>query len=100
MIVAGDDITYVCNAHIALETVRYYSEQISGLMMVSEESTQENIKKYGFSICAGIAYIGSHFPFYTAYEVAEACCASAKGEAKRMKIKKNYSRVESVLAIT
>lgn len=83
VIVAGDDITYVCNAHIALETVRYYSEQISGLMMVSEESTQENIKKYGFSICAGIAYIGSHFPFYTAYEVAEACCASAKSEAKK-----------------
>lgn len=83
VIVAGDDITYVCNAHIALETVRYYSEQISGLMMVSEESTQENIEKYGFSICAGIAYIGSHFPFYTAYEVAEACCASAKGEAKK-----------------
>ena len=90
IIVAGDDITYVCNAHIALETVRYFSENIAGKVMVNndnleeldEKEKKEYIKEYGFSICAGIAYIGSHFPFYTAYEVAEECCSNAKKVAK------------------
>lgn len=87
IIVAGDDITYVCNAYIALETVRYFSERISGCAMNildhgDEKEKEENIKKYGFSVCAGIAYIGSHFPFSAAYEVAESCCDSAKQMAK------------------
>ena len=90
IIVAGDDITYVCNAHIALETVRYFSENIAGKVMVNndnleeldEKEKKEYIKEYGFSICAGIAYIGSHFPFYIAYEVAEECCSNAKKVAK------------------
>lgn len=81
ILVAGDDITYVCNGKIALETVRRYCEQIAGHTMTGI-TDEASIRDYGFSVCAGIAFIGSHFPFYAAYETAEACCESAKDRAK------------------
>jgi hypothetical protein len=34
-------------------------------------------------VCAGISFFHSHFPFYIAYEVAEACCGQAKERAKK-----------------
>lgn len=86
VIVAGDDITYVCNAHIALETVRFFCEKISGLTMnkgLDEKKTEQDVRDFGFSVCAGIAFVQSHFPFYTAYEVAESCCDEAKKAAKK-----------------
>lgn len=85
VIVAGDDITYVCNAYIALDTVRYFCEEISKLSMYGED-----IQEYGFSVCAGIAYVNSHFPFGIAYEVAESCCDSAKEAAKKDSNKAYY----------
>ena len=44
---------------------------------------QAAVTKYGFSVCAGIAYMKSHFPFWVAYETAEECCGSAKERAKQ-----------------
>lgn len=81
ILVAGDDVTYVCNAQIALESVKYFSCDIAKKAMVKENSAN-SIKKYGFSVCAGVAFIGSHFPFRIGYDVAEQCCASAKKRAK------------------
>lgn len=49
IIVAGDDITFVCNAKLALPAVRYF------LSHVGEEKD--------YSACGGIAYFNSHFPF-------------------------------------
>jgi len=68
IIVAGDDITFVCNAKLARSAV---------------ENFLENIVEQGYSACAGIAYFNSHFPFSDAYKVAEACCDSAKKCAKK-----------------
>lgn len=82
VLVAGDDITYVCNAKIALSTVEYYSKEISKYVMYEDTNDAESRKKYGFSVCAGVAYVGSHFPFHAGYEVAEACCDNAKEKAK------------------
>ena len=45
IIVAGDDITYVCNAHIALETVRYFSENIAGKVITITWKNWKNKKK-------------------------------------------------------
>lgn len=81
ILVAGDDITYVCTGKTALASVEYFAREISKLAM-NGQTDDENLKKYGFSICAGIAYINSHFPFSIAYEVAENCCDSAKDTAK------------------
>lgn len=89
VVVAGDDITYVCNAYIAMETVEWFCKRISQLTMNaglknndSAEFRDCDIQEYGFSVCAGIAYMHSHFPFGTAYEVAESCCDQAKKAAK------------------
>jgi len=81
IIVAGDDVTYVCNAHIALQTVRDFAEKISKKTM-NGKTDSASIGDFGFSICAGIAYFNSHFPFSIAYDVAEDCCDSAKDKAK------------------
>lgn len=82
IIVAGDDITYVCNARIAFDTVEYFARKIARRTM-NGELTDEAHLQYGFSICAGIAFMKSHFPFSVAYDVAEACCDQAKDRAKK-----------------
>lgn len=94
IIVAGDDITYVCNAYIALDTVKYFCDKISKLTMnkgKDQINTKVNdINEYGFTVCAGVAFIRSHFPFNVGYEVAEACCDCAKDMAKDEKNKAYY----------
>lgn len=69
IIVAGDDITFICNARLARSAVEFFLE---------------SIVKEGYSACAGIAYFNSHFPFSDAYKVAEECCGSAKKRAKEV----------------
>lgn len=73
IIVAGDDITYICNANLAIKSVIKFIEELNKMKT-------ENFRI--FSACAGIAFFNSHFPFSDAYKVAEACCESAKERAK------------------
>ncbi len=102
VVVAGDDITYVCNAFIGMETVEWFCQKISQLTMNAGlmgnghgEISDSDIQEYGFSVCAGIAYIHSHFPFGTAYEVAESCCDEAKNAAKAKENKAYYQVTEA-----
>ncbi len=95
IVVAGDDITYVCNGWIALATVEYFVREIEMRSMIVERPEDggggsDKEAFYRFSVCAGIAYMGSHFPFYAAYETAEACCDMAK---KRAKAEENLARL-------
>ena len=99
VLVAGDDITYVCNGRIGIDTVEYFAKEIVSYTMdgkkedtcksddygypLEKETDKGKIAGMGFSVCAGVAFINSHFPFYAGYEVAEACCESAKARAKR-----------------
>lgn len=82
IIVAGDDITFVCNAKLAVPAVRYFLEHIGD--------------EKDYSACGGIAFFNSHFPFSDAYKVAEACCVSAKTRAKeeshRGKVEENTGK--------
>lgn len=78
ILTAGDDITYITNGKAAIASVEYFSREISKKAMYGED-----IVNYGFSVCAGVAYINSHFPFSIAYDVAEECCESAKEKAKK-----------------
>lgn len=87
IICAGDDITFVCNGSMALDCVEYFLENISRRAMYwdtydPKDITSQDIERYGFSACAGIAYFKSHYPFSDAYQTAEACCSSAKKRAK------------------
>ena len=84
ILTAGDDITYVTNGKAAVASVEYFAEEIAKRSMYREEEDEdENIRKYGFSVCAGIAFMHSHFPFSVAYDIAENCCGSAKKKAKK-----------------
>lgn len=94
ILIAGDDVTYVCNACIALASVEYFCKEISRRSMVRGNDV-DTIKKYGFSVCAGVAFISSHFPFRIGYEVAERCCDSAKKRAKSRECKDDYKFTES-----
>jgi len=84
VIVAGDDITFICNAKVAIYAVKKFLENVTTKLMYHDDalSEEENCKKYAMSACAGIAFCYSHFPFSDAYEVAEACCSNAKKVAK------------------
>ena len=79
IVVAGDDITYVCPAKLALASVETFVKNINKKSM-KEDNSGSN--RFNFSVCAGIAYFDSHFPFHSAYEIAEKCCLSAKAKAK------------------
>ncbi len=79
VIAAGDDITYVTRANIALPFTKLFLKKISEHNMYSDSEDHDT---YGINACAGIAFIKSHFPFSDAYELAERCCTSAKKRAK------------------
>ena len=83
IIVAGDDITFVCNAKLAIPAVKFFLENIS--------------KKGEFSACGGIAFFNSHFPFSDAYQIAEACCESAKKRAKQAECKGTDNKIGNFL---
>lgn len=61
---AGDDITFVCNARIAMACVKEF-------MNVLEKDGR-------YHACAGMYITHTHFPFARAYEYCEQLCASAK----------------------
>lgn len=81
ILVAGDDITYVCTGKIALATVEYFCKHIAQYTLTGNREEGSSLD-FGFSVCAGVSFVGSHFPFSVAYEVAEACCSQAKARAK------------------
>lgn len=68
LILAGDDLTFICSAQLGLfVTARY----LRRLMQLANGRLE-------YSACAGIAFVHNHFPFRIAYEIAEECCANAK----------------------
>lgn len=83
LVAAGDDITFICNASVAMAAVEYFCRSISNKVLYQEKGKKEDFDTYGFSVCVGIAYVNSHFPFHAGYEIAEACCDNAKKRAKK-----------------
>lgn len=77
----GDDATFVCDAHSALELTECYLRAVS--MQRPEALTDAEGRPFQFSSCAGICIFHSHYPFAMAYEMAEAACDSAKGPVHR-----------------
>lgn len=78
IIVAGDDITFVCNAKLALPAVRYF------LSHVGEEKD--------YSACGGIAYFNSHFPFSDAYQVQSRAVTMPKNGQRDRRIEERTKR--------
>lgn len=93
IILAGDDITFVCNASTAIRATEVFIKECMKADMFKDSSLSEedNHKIYGFSACAGIAFFNSHFPFSDAYKVAEECC-----DEGAKKCAKDESRIEEI----
>lgn len=84
VVVAGDDITYVTRADIALPFTKLFLDRVSKKKMCSLDNKDSGVKDFKITACAGIAFIKSHFPFSDAYKLAERCCDSAKKRAKSL----------------
>lgn len=71
IIVGGDDITFVCNARIAVQAADFLMQEL-----LSDNN--------GMSIdsCAGIAVIPTSYPFFRGYQMAEQLCDSAKSKMR------------------
>lgn len=83
IILAGDDITFVCTGKLALSLVEVFVHALKDkVLFAAGEDEIKNLEENGFSVCAGIAYMHSHFPFSEAYRIAESCCENAKKMAK------------------
>ena len=70
IILAGDDVCFICNAKIALECVNLF---IKSLNEHSVEGEQLNA-------CAGICMLKSSYPFDKGYEIAENLCKNGKAK--------------------
>lgn len=81
LIIAGDDITFLCAAEIALECVKVFLNKL--------EIRQSKIDGEYFYGCGGVAIIRRHYPFFAAYELAEKLCANAKGQIRQYDNKKS-----------
>jgi len=73
LVLNGDDVTFVTRGKLGLACAAYFLRALSG------KSTADGA---ALSACAGVAIVKSHFPFYRAYELAEALCQSAKTKGK------------------
>lgn len=78
IILNGDDVTFVCNGRLAIQTAVKY------LDILKENTIKIFGKESGLSACAGIAIVKSHYPFKYSYDLAEQLCASAKKKAKAL----------------
>lgn len=83
LVVAGDDMTVVCDGLIAIDfaleflrafTTAVESGRYEALAKVADRAF--GVKRFG--IRAGVAFVKPHFPFYLAYDLAEALTDSVK----------------------
>ena len=79
LIFAGDDVTFVCDGRIAIDLAVNFVERINKAVFTDGKA---------YWACAGIAIVKPHYPFWRAYELAEALCQSAKARSKRYDDKK------------
>ena len=87
VVLGGDDFTVICRADLALDYVKSFIEcfekHTSEMNCFKTQKVfTEGRMKDRLTACAGIAYVKSSYPFYYAYDLAEALCSVAKKNAK------------------
>lgn len=101
LIIGGDDVSIVISGRYAWK----FTEEL--LKTFEEESAKlfseiPDLKKYhqGLTMCAGIAFIKSHFPLHNGLHLAEELCKDAKKMVKEDLFQKKYeSMPQSAIAI-
>jgi hypothetical protein len=70
IITAGDDICFVTEGRIGIESAVLFLKKLKG--------KTNAVDGEHYSACAGVAIVHQKYPFYKAYELAEALCSNAK----------------------
>lgn len=88
LVVGGDDVTAVMDGSIAFDVAAAFLQEfarrsaadpvITAVTARVAERGSTNRQPAGLTASAGIAYVKPHFPFDTAYQLAEELCRSAK----------------------
>lgn len=75
ILLGGDDLTFVCDARIALDLAAIAVEAFGAQAIphLGEDGDDKRI-----TACAGIALVKGHAPFHRSYELSESLCDSAK----------------------
>lgn len=89
IIVAGDDISYVVNGSIAIDSARLFLEYLD-----QEEIEIYPGEKVDIKACAGVAIVRTGYPFSKAYELAESLCENSK-----KKLREDYGEEEDYCLI-
>lgn len=81
LVLGGDDMTVVCDGRYALPFTRQFLENFeteTNNNDVIKPIAKNALKDERLSACAGVAIVKTHFPFSTAYSLAEELIRSAK----------------------
>lgn len=76
LIMAGDDVTFICNGAIGIECAKIFIEKLTEKEIDIEGISDPEVKK--LTACAGISIVKKNYPFIKAYEMAEELCENAK----------------------
>lgn len=82
LVLGGDDLSVICDGRYAIKFTHDFLCEFERLTANNEVIKAIAGKAFDgverLSICAGIAIVKPHFPFHTAYELAESLLKSAK----------------------
>lgn len=73
LIMAGDDVTFICNSYVSVEASRIFLEELGKRSLRIGE-----VDLGGFYACAGISTVKKGYPFSKAYAMAEELCQISK----------------------
>lgn len=98
VIQAGDDVTFLAPAFIALECAAEF------LQILDKKTGNETESTKRYAACAGIVMVHKKYPFDRAYNMAEALCGSAKRYAAELAEKakragKSQAEMERIAAM-
>lgn len=89
VVLGGDDVTVICRADLALDFVNILANKFQEETTVLHKIlTKYKVFEGGedhLTLCAGIAYVKSNYPFHFGYDLAENLCSVAKKDARLQK---------------
>lgn len=88
IIMAGDDITFISNGKIAIDTTMIFTENITN------ERVEFGDEKYHLTISAGVAIVKKNHPFFRAVKLASELEKSSKNRLQ--KIKKGFKKLKDI----
>jgi len=102
LVVAGDDLTFLCDARLALDLavtlLRSFEERTTPVLKEICQTFGRQDLPERFSMGAGIALVKPHYPFHLSYALAEDLATGAKAAA-RAAAGSDLSRMASTLDV-